>query len=152
MTMIQNNAWACSCIGPKGTDILLGNAAVFSGKALEVMYLEPDGKYLEPPIRVTFEVSEVWEGPVRNTISVSTIYNKFSCEGYYFKQGQHYLVAAKSITLDNSKASIAEVEGLPLCGGTSTLENASENIKAFGEGQRPKKTNLSNKNNISVLQ
>ncbi len=129
-------AWACSCVGPTGLYIVSSNAAVFAGKVMAIEYLEPDTDSSEPQIRVTFEVNEVWKGPIRNTVTLSTIYNKYSCNGYFFKEGQLYLVAATTITRDDRKSDIAELEGIFLCGGTSVLSDANENLKAFGEGQR----------------
>jgi hypothetical protein len=86
---------------------------------------------------VTFEVNEVWKGPVRTTVTLTTIYNKFSCDGYFFEEGQLYLVAAQSVTRDDKKSGAAELEGVFLCGGTSVLSDAHENLKEFGKGQRP---------------
>ena len=138
--LLQTNhlVWACSCVGPTGLDILSSNVAVFAGKVMTIEYLEPDTDSSEPPIRVTFEVNEVWKGPVRNTVSLSTIYNKYSCNGYFFKERRLYLVAAKTVTRDDEKSDIVELEGISLCGGTSALSDAEENLEEFGEGQRPK--------------
>ena len=133
----NHSAWACSCVGPTGLDILSNNAAVFAGKATAIEYLEPDTEASEPPIRVTFEVNEVWKGPVRKSVILSTIYNKFSCNGYYFKEGQLYLVAAKTVIRDDPKSGIAELEGIFLCGGTLALAHANDNLKELGKGQRP---------------
>lgn len=129
--------WGCSCVGPSGLDILSNNAAVFSGKVRTIEYLEPDAHGSEPPIRVTFEVLEVWKGPVRNTAVLSTIHNKFSCDGFYFTEGQTYLIAAETITRDDTESDAAELAGIFLCGGTSLLSDARDDIKEFGEGQRP---------------
>jgi hypothetical protein len=128
---------ACSCAGPRGVNILSNNAAVFAGKVTAIVHLESGANVSEPPIRVTFDVHEVWKGPVRNTVILTTIYNKFSCEGYFFMEGQHYLVAAKTLTRDDGRSDIAELEGIFLCGGTSVLSDANESLKALGNGQRP---------------
>jgi hypothetical protein len=133
----SNVAWACSCVGPKGLDVLSSNAAVFSGKVTAIEYLEPDSDSAEPPIRVTFEVSEVWKGPVRHTVTLETVYNKYSCNGYFFKEGQLYLVAAQTVTRDDTESDTVELEGISLCGGTSALSDAEKNLEEFGEGQRP---------------
>ena len=49
---------------------------------------------------MTFEVYQAWKGPVRRTAVLRTIYNKWSCNGYYFKEGREYLVAAARVTDD----------------------------------------------------
>jgi len=104
---------------------------------MAIEYLEPDTESSEPPIRVMFEVNEVWKGPIRTTVTLTTIYNKFSCDGYFFKDGQLYLVAAQTVTRDDKESDTAELEGLSLCGGTSLLSDAGENLEEFGKGQRP---------------
>jgi len=137
LVLANQAALACSCVGPSGLNILSNNAAVFAGKVMEVEYLESGADSSEPPIRVTFDVKEVWKGPVRSTIILTTIYNRFSCKGYFFNEGQHYLVAAKSLTRDDAKSGIAELEGIYLCGGTSVLSEANENLKPLGNGRVP---------------
>ena len=139
ISLLQSHhpAWTCSCIGPTGPDILSNNAAVFTGEVTAIEYLEPDTESSEPPIRVAFEVNEVWKGPVRTTVTLTTIYNKFSCDGYFFKDGQLYLVAAQTVTRDDKESDTAELEGVSLCGGTSVLSDADDNLKEFGKGQRP---------------
>jgi len=105
----NNPALACSCVGPTGLDILSSNAAVFAGKVTAIEYLEADTESSEPPILVTFEVNEVWKGPIRKTVTLRTIYNKYSCNGYFFKEGQLYLVAATAVTRDDGESGIAEL-------------------------------------------
>jgi hypothetical protein len=137
LVLTNQAALACSCVGPRGLNILSNNAAVFAGKVMAVEYLTSGANSSEPPIRVTFDVKEVWKGPVRSTIILTTIYNRFSCEGYFFNEGQHYLVAAKSLTRDDGKSGIAELEGIFLCGGTSVLSEANANLKLLGSGRLP---------------
>ena len=110
---------------------------MFTGKATAVEYLEPDDGGSEPPIRVTFEVLEVWKGPVRPVVIVSTVYNKFTCNGYFFKAGEVYVVAAGTLSRDAPQLDLAEVRDVSLCGGTSLLVYAEENLRVFGAGQRP---------------
>jgi hypothetical protein len=111
---------------------------VFAGRVTRVEYLEPDRDRSEPPIRVTFEVDEVWKGPVRHIAVLRTIYNKWSCDGYYFKAGQEYLVAVQTVNLDDPTADRAELEGVSLCGGTQLLSRAQEDIAQLGPGKRPR--------------
>jgi hypothetical protein len=133
--MTNDTVWACSCAGPSGLNILSNNAAVFAGKAIKVVYLQPDMNSSEPPIRVTFDVTEIWKGPIRNIVIVTTIYNKFSCEGYFFEEGRQYLVAAKTLAHDDANSNTAELEGIALCGGTSDLSDADSVLKELGKGQ-----------------
>jgi len=137
LVLTNHTAWACSCVGPKGLNILSNNVAVFSGKVMAIAYLEPDANSSEPPIRVTFDVSEVWKGPVRRTVTLTTICNKYSCEGYFFKERQHYLVAASTLTRDDRVSDVAEPKWIFLSAGTGVLSDADEDLEEFGKGQRP---------------
>jgi hypothetical protein len=56
-------AWGCRCPSIFGPETVKRAAAVFMGKATTVEFLEPDEKANEPPILVTFDVSEIWKGP-----------------------------------------------------------------------------------------
>lgn len=102
---------------------LSSNGSVFFGKVRSIIFLDEgnEKQKSEPAISVTFDVVEVWYGPPRKTIIVNTIYNSFSCRGYYFKENQYYFVSARSVTSDDELL-LAEVEGVSLCGGTSSLE------------------------------
>ena len=129
--------WACSCEGPRGRKILLAHPAVFAGKATKIHYLAPVEEYTEPPIVVTFEVYQVWKGPIRRTAVLRTVYNKRSCNGYYFKEGQDYLLAADRVTRDDEGEGRYELEGIHLCGGTRLLSRAQEDLAELGSGTKP---------------
>ena len=128
--------WGCSCVGPRGREILTAHAAVFTGKATRVQYLEPDRPDVEPPIVVTFEVYQAWKGPVRRTAVLRTIYNKWSCNGYYFKEGREYLVAAARVTEDAVKRASYDIGAVSLCGGTRELSDAKEDLADLGIGKK----------------
>jgi hypothetical protein len=130
---------ACSCFGPKGTDILRGAAAVFRATAVKVEYLEKDKKGKEPRILVTFRVHEVWKGPERTTALLRTIYNKWTCRGYYFKAGGEYLVAAERLDSEGSETTSPELSGISLCGGTGAVEHRTDDLAALGPGRTAKK-------------
>ena len=117
-------AWACSCAGLP--DPTVNRESVFFGNAATVEYLAGDSKRSEPPIRVTFKVTRVVKGPDRNTIIVHTTYNRVSCQGYPFREGHSYRVAAEVVTQDDPTAGIAEVEGIDICGGTKLLRDAED--------------------------
>ena len=76
---------------------------------------------------VTLRVSEVWKGPQRETLEVSTPSMGAAC-GYAFKEGQEYLVFA-----DERK------QGLQVnsCGGTQRLAEAQADLRVLGAGKKP---------------
>lgn len=131
---------ACSCFGPKGKEILQQAAAVFRATATSVEYLEKDGSRKEPRILVTFEVNEVWKGPERPKMLLRTTYNKWTCSGYYFKAGVEYLVAAKVVEHEGTEERAPELSGIFLCGGTGTIDQATEDLAALGAGRKVEKT------------
>ena len=87
-------AIACSCDRPSAKDAVEASLLAFRGTVAKVEYLDPDTPQTEPRIIVTFSVSRVWKGPARREVVLHTIYNKYLCEGYYFKKGNEYLVFA----------------------------------------------------------
>ena len=126
-------AHACSCGGggapfqvlAKGTD----SAAVFSGEVLDVEEGPPVKMFGEsfPSNRITLRVSEVWKGPRRETLEVSTPIDGALC-GYHFEEGQEYLVYAYG------KEEPFEVD---LCSQTRQLSKAGEHLRVLGDGRRP---------------
>ena len=91
---LPQDSLACSCVGPRGKKALEGAAAAFSGKVTKVKYLDADEPRVEPRIIVTFKVYRSWKGPLKRSAVLHTIYNKWTCEGYFFKEGGEYLVFA----------------------------------------------------------
>ena len=97
--LIPDCAFACSCAiesNPKErVEFAVSDSeAVFSG---EVVDFEEgaDSTMFGPTETVSFRVSEVWKGPQRGTLEVSTPTQGGAC-GYAFKEGQEYLVYAYS--------------------------------------------------------
>ena len=123
----QPCAFACSCLppGPPG-DELARSAAVFAGKVvgLDVPAGVNSGA---DPVRVTFQISQVWKGTASPNLVVTTAQSSASC-GVAFEQGQDYLVYAAG-TDDALTAS--------LCSRTGTLSAASEDLAALGPGKLP---------------
>ena len=125
-------AYACSCAGFEGSQreiverALSSSEAVFSG---EVMDFEKgtDSSMYGPIETVSFRVSEVWNGPERGTLEVSTPSQDTAC-GYPFKEGQEYLVYA-----DEGK------QGLQVnaCGPTQRLTEAQADLEVLGAGKKP---------------
>ena len=75
----------------------------------------------------TLRVSEVWKGPERGTLEVSTSSQGSAC-GYAFQEGQEYLVYAYG--KQDLKVSA--------CGGTTHLSKADEDLALLGNGEKPK--------------
>ncbi|MDY6877744.1 MAG: hypothetical protein SWK90_16300 [Chloroflexota bacterium] len=123
-----DRALACSCIPPgPPAEELAKSTAVFAGKvvALDV----PTGPVISSadPVRVTFQVSTVWKGPVYNTLVVTTARGGASC-GYEFKPGQEYLVYARG-----AETALA----VSLCSRTRLLSAAGEDLATLGEAVAP---------------
>ena len=109
---------------------------MFRATATKVEYLEKDARGKEPRILVTFQVHEIWKGPERSTAWLRTVYNKWTCTGYFFKAGREYLVAAEQVVDNGSEVKPAELAGIFLCGGTADIERARGDIEALGPGTR----------------
>ena len=128
-------AWPCSCFALSGPEALPQAAAMFTARATQVEFLAPDTKNTEPPILVTFDVYEVWKGPLQKTLRLRTIYNKWTCQGYYFKQGRTYLVTAYQTSLtDQGDVELAKVNP---CGATRELSDAGAVLQRLGSGKKP---------------
>jgi LPXTG-motif cell wall-anchored protein len=133
VTLLPDCASACSCGGGAPFQVLAkgpDSTAVFSGEVLDVEEGPPTrmfGGMRLPSSKVSLRVSEVWEGPQRETLEVSTPIDGAAC-GYPFKKGQEYLVYAygkeEPFTVD-------------LCSQTKLLSKANANLQVLGAGQRP---------------
>jgi hypothetical protein len=73
--------------------------------------------------KVSFRVSEVWKGPRRETLVVSTPSQEAAC-GYPFSEGRKYLVYADGKMMN--------VSG---CGRTTPLSEASADLRVLGNGE-----------------
>ncbi len=124
-------AYACSCAGSRdAVRALADSEAVFSGEVVEVAEGPPTkmmGISGVRTSRVTLRASEVWKGPQRETLEVSTLRDGMSC-GYPFKEGQEYLVYAYT-----GKQGL-EVD---LCNGTQRLTEAQADLEVLGAGKKP---------------
>ena len=117
-------ASACQCTMLPGSQdaerALADSEAVFSGEVVEI---ERDLQTL----KVTLRASEVWKGPQRETLEVSTPSYGAAC-GYAFKEGQEYLVYAYT-----GKQGL-EVDS---CNGTQRLTEAQADLEVLGAGKKP---------------
>ena len=128
-------ASACSCAiesNPKerAKEAMSDSEAVFSGEVAEVKEGPPTkmmGMSGVRTSRVTLRASEVWKGPQRETLEVSTPRDGMTC-GYPFKEGQEYLVYAYT-----GKQGL-EVD---LCNGTQRLTEAEADLEVLGAGKKP---------------
>jgi hypothetical protein len=131
--LIPDCASACTCgstssNGQKEIESELSSSeAVFSG---EVVDFEKGSSIAAPwPTEtVSFRVSEVWKGPERETLGVSTATQGSAC-GYAFKEGREYLVYAYG------KQDL-EVD---LCSRTKPLSEAGADLALLGNSsEKPK--------------
>jgi hypothetical protein len=133
---VPARASACSCVAVAGKRALPSAAAMFTGKAIKVEFLEPDTGKNEPAIVVTFEVAEVWKGPSQETLKLRTTYNRWTCSGYYFKEGMMYFVTAHQVK-PLAEGSGIELAGVNPCGGTRELDGAVDLVRDLGPGEKP---------------
>ena len=119
---------ACTCAAFGGSPqqraerMLDKSEAVFTGKVVDLK------RGLKGPFggveKVSFRVSEVWKGPNRETLELTTQSQGTVC-GYSFSAGRKYLVDA------TGKMSV------DICSETKALSEASELVEALGNGEPP---------------
>jgi hypothetical protein len=137
VVLLPDCASACSCASLPGSQQqiteqeLSKSVAVFSGRVVQIDRPPLPLDSSIAPVTITFRVSESWKGSERETLEVKTPVSEVSC-GYTFRSGESYLVYAK-------EASIVEEEGLEvlLCSETKPLSEASADLEALGDGERP---------------
>ena len=120
--------FACSCVPPGAPrEELTRSAAVFAGKVVRLDV--PGGAVISSadPVKVTFQVAQVWKGPVAPTLVITTPRDSASC-GVGFEQGGEYLVYASGDP--NALTAI-------LCSRTQQLSTAQADLAALGTGQQP---------------
>jgi hypothetical protein len=132
LALAPDCASACTC-GSVGSQSqkemveseLSSSEAVFSG---EVVDLKRNQKGPFGGVdKVSFRVSEVWKGPERKTLEVSTQAQGTAC-GYPFEEGQEYLVYAYG--KQNLKASA--------CSETKSFSEAEADLALLGNSEKPK--------------
>jgi hypothetical protein len=128
-------AAACECLGPRGKAALANANVAFSGKAIKVEYLDRREQVNpEPRIIVTFRVYRVWKGEPTRDVVLHTVFNKWTCNGYGFKEGEEYLVFATPSASDAAKMfpNAKNTLGVSTCGGTLPLADAQGDVKELG--------------------
>ena len=124
------NAFACSCMPASVEGALSGSDAVFAGKVTKIQYLDdPQQASPEPRTIVTFDVSQWWKGSNEKQAVLHTVHNTFTCNGYWFKDNEEYLVYA-------SKQDDGTL-GTSFCKRTNTLVQATEDLSKLGKGTPP---------------
>ena len=133
-------AVACDCVGPRGKAALVNANVAFSGKVIKIKYVDNREQVNpEPRVIVTFRVYRVWKGQPKRKIILHTVFNKWTCKGYWFKEGEEYLVFAHANDSDTAKMfpKAKNSLGVGICGGTFPLADAQGDVKELGAGNVP---------------
>lgn len=133
-------AVACDCVGPRGKAALVNAKVAFSGKVIKIKYLDNrEQANREPRIIVTFRVYRVWKGEPKRTVVLHTVFNKWTCNGYWFKEGEEYLVFAHANDSEAAKMfpKAKNTMGVGTCSGTFPLAAARGDVKELGAGRVP---------------
>jgi hypothetical protein len=121
LLVFPRRALACTC-NYSGTpqDEIERATMIFAGRVIAL----GDYSYYGAPSSATFQVVEVWEGPVEETIKVVP---EGDC-AYYFEVGRQYIVYA---TEDQTGYTVSS------CSRTNILEYSVEDLQALGTGTIP---------------
>lgn len=140
VVLLPDCASACSCVALPGTprerasEALSDSAAVFSGKVVDFERSPPPTSMMEGTIvtilgggtaTASLRVSEVWKGPTRQTVQITTEADSGVGCGYPFEEGREYLVYAE------------KGSSVSLCSETKPLSEAGPDLEALGDGERP---------------
>lgn len=126
-------AHACGCTStPLTKDSLNDYEAVFSGTVtdIEEMGKEKDS-WGEQKVKVTFNVIKWWKGQMTEQITLHTVLNTSSCNGYYFEKKQSYLI----FSFKNKDGTL----GTSICNHNSLLKDADKSLAVLGKGHPPQK-------------
>lgn len=113
-------AYACSCSMGSVKEKFKSSFSVFSGKVKKIDYLQSANGFGDQNIIVYFENPVVYKGGKNTTLD--TAYNGAGCTGYWFKEGEEYLIYA-------FKRGDGSLDTM-WCGG---VISKSENHKAFNK-------------------
>lgn len=87
------NAWSCSCRLGSVRQMFKEHVSIFEGTVTEIIFYKERDRWGDQYIRVTFSIEKQWKGkPGQNQLF--TVYNTDSCFGYWFKEGERYLIYA----------------------------------------------------------
>lgn len=140
LIFIQLETFACSCgdIPQTTKQRIEGNLkyyqAVFTGKILDITK-KPASRDVYPDVLIKIEVERSWKEILPEVIFItSQLYDGASC-GAYFEIGRRYLIFARG----------ADENGLSTgrCDFNTRIENATEELKVLGEGEKTRSENSS---------
>jgi len=94
------------------------SSAVFAGQVLNISKVG----WGQGNTTVSFRVAEVWKGPEKETLEVTTSSQGSAC-GYHFFEGRKYLVYAMGRKMKVNS-----------CGETTSLSEASADLEVLGNG------------------
>ncbi|HYE75513.1 MAG TPA: hypothetical protein VEF04_19380 [Blastocatellia bacterium] len=123
---------ACDCFGITGVAALQNAESVFIGRVIEIQRIDdPQTKEREPRIIVTFQANRMWKGEKRKEITLYTVENRWSCDGFQFEETQEYLVFAQLNTpaMEKEFGKIKNSLGVTTCGGTRPIALATDQIQ-----------------------
>jgi len=148
----QSAVLACSCFTPPPDELLQDADVVFAGKVIaenkvrrwdswirlkwSPPFIERAEDYYES--RTTFEVAAVWKGKI---FAKAAVVSGRPC-GYYFRNGQEYIVYAKWF---DGRLVTGE------CMGNNKLSDAGEDLATLGSGRPPEPNPPSATNYIGNL-
>ena len=89
----QSATWACSYYIGAVSEKYKNHLSIFHGKVVEIVFYDKQDFFGDTHIKVTFDITQQWKGrPEQNVLL--TVYNGSSCYGYWFREGQNYIVYA----------------------------------------------------------
>jgi hypothetical protein len=124
-------AYACSCVSPPDPATALADAsAVFVGTVLSTEVRDGPVMSSGDPVRVTFDVAQVWKGPTETPLVVITARDSATC-GFGFQPGAEYIVYAYTWESSDLQTNI--------CTRTapSSSQTVLEDLRVLGQGTVP---------------
>ncbi len=129
-----DQTYACKCVVPGSPSEEIDKFdVVFAGRVLSVHHsFDPNALSYSPGdiTTVGFRVSTVWKGAVEENITLTTPPAGGSC-GFAFVEGEEYVVYAYRAAEDAPNLSAN------ICSRTALLQEAQEDVDAFGDGNPP---------------
>ncbi len=141
--------YACSCVmDPRGEAPAAGlqrARAVFAGRVTRVNDLLSG--WTGRPVRVTFDVAQVWKGPAERHIMIRTGTGGGDC-GIDFRLGEDYIVYAYDAQDPPGTGSGLAANS---CSRTDVLADAQADLAAFGAGTAPPQDNSGRPDSVTIL-